>query len=341
MKALEKPDRTPGLLRLIDKPEPIPGAGDVLLRVAGAGICGTDIHILDGDFPYSPPVTLGHEFSGTVVSVGPEVDPTWIGARVASEVFHVTCGTCPACRAGRLNMCLEKLPLGTKLDGGFAPYVVTRARNLHVLPDRVPLAVGALAEPLACVCNSLCDPSAVDPGDSVLVVGPGTIGVLAAQVARAAGGRVLLVGIGRDAERLETARSVGIESALVTDAATIDAHCGPYGPDVVVECSGSEAGVQFALEHSGRMGRYVQVGHAGGPVTLPFDLISYRELRVRAGQGAPPLAWDRAFALLRAGQVVLEPLVTEIAPLQDWERVFAEVRAGVGLKHIFDPQRLA
>jgi L-iditol 2-dehydrogenase len=341
MKALEKPDRTPGLLRLVDKPEPVPSAGDVLLRVAGAGICGTDIHILDDDFPYQPPVTLGHEFSGTVIRVGPGVSPEWIGARVASEVFHVTCGTCPACRTGRLNMCLEKLPLGTKLDGGFAPFVVTRVRNLHVVPDTIPLEVGALAEPLACVCNSLCDPSAVGPGDSVLVVGPGTIGVLAAQVARAAGGRVLLVGTERDADRLETARSVGIASALVTDASTIEAHCGLYGPDVVVECSGSETGIQFALEHAGRMGRYVQVGHAGRRVTVPFDLISYRELRVRAGQGAPPRAWDRAFALLSASQVSLEPLVTEIASLQEWERVFADVRAGVGLKHIFDPHRSA
>lgn len=337
MKALEKPDRTPGLLRLVDKPRPAAGPGDVVVAVAAAGVCGTDLHILDGDFPYEPPVTLGHEFAGTVVEVGEGVDKKLLGQRVVSEVFHVTCGTCAACRAGRLNMCPSKLPLGTKLDGGFAPFVVTRSRNLHRVPDAVPLEAAALAEPLACVCNSLCDPMAVDPGDRVLVIGPGTIGLLAAQVARAGGGHVLVVGTPRDAERLEIARRMDLAVAQADDGGTLDQFGGVWGPDVVVECSGSEAGMAAALERVRRMGRYVQIGHAGRPVTVPLDQISYKELLVRGGQGAPPRAWTRAMALLESGSIALEPLITEVAPLDAWEGVFAAVRSGAGLKHLFRP----
>ena len=336
MKAVEKSSRGPGLT-LVDKRVRPVGEGDVVLEVAAAGICGTDIHILDDEFPYTPPVTLGHEFSGVVAEVGSAVDPGWLGARVVSEAFYSTCGHCGPCRTGRLNLCSEKLPLGTKLDGGFAARVVAPARNLHRIPDWLDLTEAALAEPLACVCNSLCDPGVVQPGDRVAVVGPGTIGQLAAQVARAAGGTVLLIGTERDAERLALAQSLGFDVARADERDRIEAHGGGLGADVVVECSGAEAGIHLALELTRRMGRYVQIGHAGRDVRIPFDLISYRELIVRAGQGAPPRAWTRAMSVIDSRALDLGVLISEVAPLEDFARVFEDVRAGRGLKHLFAP----
>jgi L-iditol 2-dehydrogenase len=228
--------------------------------------------------------------------------------------------------------------MGTKLDGGFASRMVAPARNLHRIPEWLGLTEAALTEPLACVCNSLCDPSVVDPGDKVLVVGPGAIGILAAQVAQAAGGTVLLVGIARDGSRLELARDLGFETAFTTDEARLRDFGAGQGAHVVIECSGSAAGMRLALDQTRRMGSYVQIGHAGKSVEVPFDLISYRELRVRGGQGAPPRAWARALALIESRLVRLAPLITESARLDDWQRVFESLREGRGLKYVFDPR---
>lgn len=337
MKALEKTAKGSGNLAIVDKPLRPMEPGDVVIKIAACGVCGTDLHILDDAFPYQPPVTLGHEYSGVVVEVSEGADDAWLGERVVSEAFYSTCGSCEACRAGRLNLCPKKLPMGTRLDGGFAEFMVAPIRNLHRVPDWLDLQHAALMEPLACVCNSMCDPSVVEPGDEVLVIGPGAIGILASQIARAAGGRVLLAGLERDRPRLDVARDLGIEVALVSETERLDRLGGGEGPQVVVECSGTQAGMRMAFERSRRMGRYVQIGHSGHDVTVPLDLLSYRELSARGGQGAPPHAWRRALALIDAHMVEFAPLVTEIARLDDWERVFADLRASRGLKFLFDP----
>ncbi len=337
MKALEKRAPGPGNLALVDKPLRPLGPGDVVLKIAACGVCGTDLHIYDDEFPVQPPVTLGHEYSGVVIETGEGVGRQWLGARVVCEAFYSTCGTCECCRAGRLNLCPEKLPMGTKVDGGFAAMMIAPARNLHRIPDWLDLTAAALVEPLACVCNSMCDPNVIEPGDEVLVVGPGAVGILAAQVARAAGGRVLLVGTDKDGPRLEIARGFGFDTAVAGDTKRLDRLGGGLGASVVIECSGTAAGMTMGLERSRRMGRYVQIGHAGRSVSVPLDLLSYRELVARGGQGAPPVAWSRALGLVESRLVELAPLVTEVARLDDWERVFADLRAARGLKYVFDP----
>jgi L-iditol 2-dehydrogenase len=338
MKALEKQAIGLGHVALVDKPLRPMSWGDATLEIVGCGICGTDLHIFDGDFPYKPPVTLGHEYSGTVVAVADDANEAWIGARVVSENFYSTCGACEPCRVGTLNLCAEKLPMGTKLDGGFAAKMVAPVRNLHRIPEWLDQHAAALVEPLACVCNSLCDPPIVDAGDEVLVIGPGAIGILTAQVAQASGGQVLLVGTARDAARLEVAHSLGFETALVDDTHRLDRLGAGLGAHVTIECSGSAAGMAMALERARRIGRYVQIGHSGRTVEVPLDLISYKELSVRGGQGACPRAWTRALALVDARRVQLEQLVTEVVGLDSWERVFEDLRAVRGLKFVFDPR---
>ena len=235
-----------------------------MLEVAAAGICGTDLHIQDGEFPSRPPVTMGHEVSGVVAALGEGVDEAWAGARVVTETYFSTCGRCDSCRAGRINLCLERRSIGSAVDGGFAPLLLVPARNLHAVPDWLDARAAALAEPLACVCHALLDPPAVGAGDGVLVVGPGPVGLLAAQVARACGGarprararRATACASRRPARSASTRSTAGDEGALP-----------PF--DVVVECSGSAAGATFALESARRGGRYVQVGLAGRPVHDP------------------------------------------------------------------------
>ena len=313
-----------GNVDIAERPERSPGPGEVAVDVHAAGVCGTDLHIWLGEYDSVPPVTMGHEVCGTVAQLGDGVDGGWLGARVAVETFFSTCGTCVHCRAGKLSVCERRRSIGTHVDGGFAPGLVLPARNLHRVPDGLSDAVAALSEPVACVCNSLLDPSAVQPGDEVLVIGPGAIGLIAAQVARACGGRVTVSGTERDRARLALARELGFETGLRPEA------------DVVVECSGAGPGITDALHAARRRGRIVQMGLRGADVTIPYDLICFHELTVTAGFASNPASWRRAMALLP--DLSLEPLVTEVVPLRDWRRAFEASRAGDGVKYVLDPR---
>ena len=320
-----------GHVELAERPERSPVAGEVALDVRAVGICGTDLHIWLGEYPSVPPVTMGHEVCGVVAELGDGVDGDWRGARVAVETFFSTCGECPYCRAGKLSVCEQRRSIGTHVDGGFAPRLVLPARNLHRVPDALPDSAAALSEPLACVCNSLLDPSAVQPGDDVLVIGPGAIGLIAAQLARACGGRVTVRGAERDSARLALAGVLGFETSVAgRDAAP--------AADVVVECSGSEPGIAAALGAARRRGRVVQMGLRGADVTIPYDLICFHELTVTAGFASNPLSWRRAMGLLADGSVELAPLVTEVVPLAEWRRAFDASRAGEGVKFVIDPR---
>ena len=301
-----------------------------MLEVAAAGICGTDLHIADDEFPSRPPVTMGHEVSGVVSALGEGVDPAWAGARVVTETYFSTCGHCAHCRAGRINLCVERRSIGSAVDGGFAPLLLVPARNLHRVPDWLDATPAALMEPLACVCHALLDPPAVGAGDDVLVVGPGPVGLLAAQVARACGGSVHVRGTARDALRLAAAQVLGFETSAEPEPGRLF--------DVAIECSGAAAGMADAFESARRGGRYVQIGLAGKPVTVPLDEVCFRELVVTGGNASTPASWRRALALVEARQVDLPALVSEAVPLAEWERAFAATRAGEGIKLLLVPR---
>ena len=315
------------------RPDPTADPGHVVLDVLGAGICGTDLHIADGKYETVTPVTMGHEVAGSVAEVGDGVDESWLGARVASETYFSTCGRCAHCLAGRVNLCAERRSIGTHVDGAFAPRLHVPLTNLHRLPDWLDGRTATLCEPLACMCHSLLEPEpAVRAGDDVLVIGPGPVGLLAAQVAWASGGRVHVRGTLLDGRRVAVARALGLQTSTTDDE--------PVEADVVVECSGSEAGMASGLEAARRGGRYVQIGLAGKPVSLPFDLVCFHELTITSGFASTPSSWAKALELVTGRRVDLEPLLTEVVPLADWERAFASTRAGEGIKFVLDPQTM-
>lgn len=310
-------------------PMPRPGSNEVLIEVMAAGVCGTDIHILDDEYPSLTPVTMGHEVAGVVREVGPGTDGSWLGKRVAVETYFETCEKCTLCRSGRRNLCPDRRSIGSYADGGFADYLVIPVTNLHEVPEWVGDHAAALCEPLACVCQCLLDPSVVSAGDRVLVVGPGAMGLLAAQVAKAQGGIVTVSGLASDETRLVSARSLGLEAISLPPGENV--------ADVVIECSGSAGGVSAALRAARRGARYVAIGILGRPVEIDLDLVLYKELTISSGFASTPQSWNRAIALLAARQVDLEPLVGRIASLDEWETVFSEVRDGRGMKAVFAP----
>jgi L-iditol 2-dehydrogenase len=321
----------PGNLELADRPEPKPGPGQVLVAVSGCGVCGTDLHIEAGEYAAAPPVTIGHEVAGVVTVLGDGVEAGWLGARVACEPCFSTCGRCAPCREGRPNHCRERLSIGTHVDGGFAPRLIIPEYGLLRLPSTVELAVAPLLEPLAVVCQCLLDPDAVTPGDRVLVIGPGPIGLLAAQISAALGGEVEVAGIPTDSDRLELAAGLGF--------ATRVEPAEPESVDVVVEATGSAGGIGAGLAAARRGGLFALIGLAGAPVEVRLDLATLKELRVSTGFGSTPRSWRRALDLAGRGRVQLEPLVSERAPMERWPEVFAELRAGRRMKVILEPTK--
>jgi len=328
-------------LTLVEIATPEPGPGQARILVTGAGLCGTDLHILQGDYSSRPPVTLGHEIAGVVDAVGEGVDERWLGALVAPETAYSTCGLCRWCRTGRPMLCAERLSVGSGVDGGFAAHVVVPARLLHRLPEWLDDHAAALLEPLACVCNAILDPGVVQPGDHVLVSGAGPVGILAAQVARACGGVVTLSGTNADAERLTLAAGLGMEVMSVEDAdarARMAARGAARHIDVVIECAGVEAAVRCGLELVRPGGRFVQVGLLSGLVSIPFGLVVTREIDIRATFGSSPTGWMRATELVSQRAVDLLPLVSAVLPLSGWAEAIERLEARRGLKTVLDPR---
>lgn len=336
MKGLAKLRPGPGHLDIAERPEPVAGSDQVVIDVLGVGICGTDLHIALGDYVVVPPVTIGHEVCGVVREVGREVDPAWRDVRVVAETYASTCERCPMCRSGHRNMCRQRRSFGTHVDGGAAPRMVVPVRNLHRVPTSLSDPAATLAEPLACVCHSLLDPQTIAAGDDVLVVGPGAMGLLAAQVARVCGGNVLVRGTRFDDLRLALAGELGFEVETAEEAIVPLESDGHF--DVAIECSGTGAGVADALASLRRRGTLVQIGLSGSEIAIPWDLICFRELGVRSGFASTSQSWLRAMALLAAERVACAPLISAVMPLTAWKEAFDSSRNRRGVKYVLDPR---
>lgn len=343
MKAVMKVARGAGHVELRDAPEPTPGPGQVLVEVGAAGLCGTDLHIYHDEFPTRPPVILGHEVAGRVAALGEGVAGPPVGTPVTTETYVETCGSCRYCRDGHANLCRERRSIGSGAHGGFAPWLVVPAANVHPLPAGVTIEAGALTEPLACVAHGVLTPATIRPGDVAVVAGPGAIGLLTLQVAKAAGATVVMLGTSADRERLELARTLGADHALDVqsgdpEALVRDLTPGGHGADVVYECSGAGPAASTLLEVVRRRGRYVQIGLFGRAVPWDLDQVCYKELVVTGSNASTPDAWLRALALLGSGAVRTEPLVRDRYPLEGWRDAFDAFEAKRGVKHLFVPR---
>ncbi len=294
-----------GDLRCVDLPDPEPGPGEVLVRVQAAGICGTDRHLYHGTFPCRPPVTLGHEFCGTVLALGPDTAGPLPGTLVTCDP-NISCGTCAACRAGRINLCSTLRAVGIAQDGGFATYAAFPAHRALSLPPDLDPRAGAFCEPLACCLHGI-DMGAPQPGQKVTVLGGGVIGLLTAQLARLAGAEVMLVT--RQAAKRDLALRLG---ATATAATMAEAQAlWPGGADLVLECAGVTETVEAAPHLTRAGGRIVVLGvlPMGMRVQIePFDLL-FREISLLFAF-INPFTQSRAANLIASGRVTVAPLIT-------------------------------
>jgi L-iditol 2-dehydrogenase len=288
---------------------PRPGPGEVLVRVEAAGICGTDRHLFKGEFPSTPPVTLGHEFCGIVEIAGEGVTLAE-GTRITCDP-NIACGTCPACLEGRVNLCERLVAIGVHTDGGLAEYALIPAHRAFALPDGLDPAHGALAEPLACCIHGV-DRGAPRAGDRVIVLGGGVIGLLTVQLCARAGAEVMLVT--RHPDKRTLALTMG--AAQTAESVAAARALWPRGAQLVMECAGVADTVVVAPRLAARGGRAVIVGvmPAGEQTAIePFDLL-FREVDVLTAF-LNPFTQVRAAAMIAQGGLVLDPLISRMIPL--------------------------
>ena len=329
MKALSI-DR-PGVAQLVDRPHPIAGPGEVLLQVAFAGLCGTDLSTFLGKNPnVEYPRVIGHEISGRVVETGPGVGRDWQGIAAAVSPYK-NCGACPACRLGRPNACRSNETLGVQRDGALAEYAAVPASRLVPSPS-LPLDVLALVEPFSIGMHAV-GRTEVTSRDTVLVLGCGGVGAGAIAAASARGAHV--IGLDLDDEKLDQARRLG--AAATVDgrrdvAEQVRALTGGDGPSVVIEAVGSPSTYRLALELVAPCGRIGCVGWLKGDVPLEARQIVLKEVSILGSRNATD-ELAAVVALFESGSVDPLPLVThrvelEAAPtmLQQW----AEAPAAVG-----------
>jgi len=328
----------PGHIELRDISEPLPGSGQVVLAVTYAGICGTDLHIVADEFPNWPPVVLGHEFTGQVQAVGPGVDPRLIGSRVVCEPHAGACGSCYLCRRGCVQLCADKRSPGWGIDGAFASHLAVPARLLHPVPAGLRSRVAVLAEPMAVVLSAL-ERAPVMPGDTVVVTGPGPVGMLAALAARFAGAKDVFV-LGRSGgSKVRLALAAELGFAAVTDPAEAEALVASAsagrGADLLVETTGSAEAIGLGVDLLRRRARVAAIGLNGRPsIEFDWDKAMYKAVDIAMSSSSAYAAWEPALLILGRYADAADRLVTEFS-LDQWEEAFAAVRQRTVMKAAF------
>lgn len=341
LKALMKVKSGPGNVEIREVSDPRPNPNEVKIKVHACGVCGTDLHVYHDTTINTPPVILGHEFSGIIEEVGKDVHRFKPGDRVVAETTVESCGYCYYCITGNHNICANRRGLGRTGDGAFANYLVLRQQLIHILPESIDMDDASLLEPMACTVHAVCETATIHAGDSVLISGPGAIGLFAMQIAKAEGAKVILVGIGKDSERLVLAKRIGADKVVNVENENIEEimklETGGNGFDAVIECSGAPASILSSLKLVRRQGQYIQMGLSGKEVAANFDLIVNREIRIMGSVNSKWTSWERAIKLLETKQVVTKPLISEKLPLDQWEIAFDNMKNGRGVKTLLTP----
>jgi 2-desacetyl-2-hydroxyethyl bacteriochlorophyllide A dehydrogenase len=306
-------------------PDPIPNPGDVVIAVHSVGICGTDLHILEGLYASALPVIPGHEVAGEVVAVGGAVDGVQVGDRVAVDPA-LPCNRCHECRQGRGNLCENYTAIGVTVDGGSAEFMRAPAANCWKVPDGVDLSAAALVEPLACAVRGY-DVIRHDLGVEYLIYGAGTMGLMMTSLALRAGAAGVSV-VDINADKLATPAQLGCATA-----ASADGFDRPRGWDVVIDCTGVAAAISDGLTRVARGGTFLQFGVAPREARVsvePFRI--YNQEITITGSMALLNSFTRAGGLLAAGAIDPALFLTHRAPLDEYAHALELFAAGAGRK---------
>lgn len=328
-------------LSIEEVPTPSPGPGEALVRVAGCGMCHTDLHYLDHGVPTfkPPPIILGHEAAGTVAAVGEGVTDWSEGDRVLIPAV-LSCGRCRFCRMGRENLCERLEMLGNHIDGAYAEYVAVNASELIAVPDEISLEqASVIADAVSTPYHAVKYRGRVRTGDTVAVVGCGGVGLNIVQCATVAGGRVIAIDLNE--ERLEIARTLGAEETINPEGVErLDKHVRKLtggGVDVAFEAIGQPKTIEMAFSLLRKGGRLCVIGFSHEPATIPVGKLMFFELEMVGSLGCGGGDYPEIVELVRQGKLQLDPVVSGTIPLEEIEEGFDRLRRGEGVRWVVTP----
>ena len=327
----------PGNMRIGRLPDPTPKPDELVIRVGACGICGTDLHIVDGDSPLvCYPIVPGHEFAGEVVAVGSNVPQgigkrdmqVTVGTRVAVEP-NLYCGHCELCRTGHENLCLNYSAIGVTVDGAFAEYVTVPAAKAYILPEHLSFREAALIEPISCAVHGM---NRLNPrsGDTFLIVGAGAMGLILVQMALRGGASKVAV-VDLNTQRLQRAEKLGVDSTQTDINKLLEDE--PLGFDCVIDVTGVASAIEGAFAATKRGGKLLVFGVAPSEARIslsPFRI--YNDEITVLGSMAVLYSFGPALNLLSNGAFDTEMMLTAALPLEDFPNALSMVRRGEGIK---------
>ena len=323
-------------IREIAKPEI--SEEDVLLEVANVGVCGSDLHqwTADHSWPVNYPVVLGHEFGGHIIELGNRVTNWKIGDRVVSETAAIINPNSPMSRTGLYNLDPDRKGFGYGVNGAMTKYVRVPARCLHRVPEHLSFEQACLTEPCCVAYNAVAINSHINPGDRVVVIGPGTIGILCAAVAKLSGAQVAVTGLEADKHRLTVAKQYGCE-AIVGDATDFAKHADGLGADLVIDSAGSTFTLKIALDLVRPNGRITKVGWGPQPLNFSLDPLVQKNVTLQGSFSHNWPVWERVIALLANGQLDVKPIIGGVWPITEWHEAFEKMHKGEVVKSVLKP----
>jgi L-iditol 2-dehydrogenase len=329
---------TRGSVEIRDIPTPEIGPDDVLLEVANVGVCGSDLHqwTADHSWPVNYPVVLGHEFAGRISQVGSNVQGWKVGDRVASETAAVIDTTNPMSRRGLYNLDPTRKGFGYGVNGAMTRFVRVPSRILHALPDSLPFEHACLTEPCCVAYNAVVKNARIEPGDRVVVLGPGTIGILCAAMARLCGAEVALVGLEADRRRLEIARAYGCEPIVGSATDWAKARDG-LGADGVIDAAGVSATLKVAIDLVRPAGWISKVGWGRDPLGFSLDPLVQKNVTLQGSFSHNWPIWERVIALLSSRQLSVAPIIGGVWPITEWHTAFEKMHTGEVVKSVLSP----
>ncbi len=342
MIALIKYESGVGHVDLREVAEPSCGEEQVKIEVSHCGVCGTDLHVYHDTFRNYPPVILGHEFAGIVVETGKKVKNIPCGEKVTVlPASAVICGECIYCRTGQFMFCSQRRGMGHGVNGALARYAVVRRDQVYKIPEDFSLAEAALCEPFACAVQATTELTNVRLGDVALISGPGPIGLMCLKVLAAEGIKTIVAGLSDDLLRLEAAKKMGASVVVNVSEqdlmSVINEETSGRGVDVTFECSGTAASIRSCFEALKRLGSYTQVGISGREITLDFDAILYKQLKVVGSVAYSITTWDRLLKIINQRAIRLDDLITHTLPLERWKEAFDLCERKQALKVLISP----
>jgi alcohol dehydrogenase/L-iditol 2-dehydrogenase len=328
----------PGSVEIRELGRPEIGPNEVLLEVANVGVCGSDLHqwTADHSWPVNYPVVLGHEFAGRIVELGSQVNGWREGDRVVSETAAIIDQRNPMSRRGLYNLDPTRQGFGYGVNGAMTRFVCVPARILHSIPDSLPLEQACLAEPCCVAYNAVVKNARVEPGDRIVVLGPGTIGILCAAMARLCGAEVALVGLESDVQRLAISKQYGCQT-FIGDAQSWAFERDGLGCDGVVDAAGVSATLKTAIDLVRPAGWISKVGWGRQPLGFSLDPLVQKNVTLQGSFSHNWPIWERVITLLASKQLDVKPIIGGIWPLADWRTAFEKMHAGEVVKSVLQP----